>query len=110
LWLSEQSQDFSLALWNCPTRLFGKVGQVRIGEDGCVTSVRDKDSLCRDPHMWGAFSFSNRKLDSDLNSPSFDFANYLQLGGKIAANVFIGQYNDLGSFAGIQRFYSELSE
>jgi len=108
-WLCQQTNNLSLALWECPPGLRGKVGQVLLNSNSTVSEVRDKDPQCSYPLMWGAFAFSNFKLNPHLTSPSYDFIEQISLNGSVIGRKFEGEYYDLGTFHSLKKFYSTVT-
>ena len=94
----------SLALFDCPLELRGRVGQVLTNEKN-VLDVVDKDPSCSYTKMWGAFSFSGIKFNPKLIHPGFEF-NDLRSSGIAFYNAS-GAYYDLGSYQGLKEFYSQ---
>lgn len=93
----------SLALFDCPPHLRGRVGQVLTDQDK-VIDVVDKDPNCTYTKMWGAFSFSGITFNPKLMHPGFEFNDFRSFG--IAFHNASGSYYDLGTYAGLQEFYA----
>lgn len=89
-----------VACWSIRDDQRGKLGQVRISEDGMALEMRDKDPDCPFPHAWGALSFS-REL-AQFMRPSdphvgYALAGAVRSGLPVTAFVLDGRYYDCGT-------------
>jgi len=107
--LFNSSNSGALALFNCPTMLRGKVGQVLSDDKGQIVDVQDKNEGCDYKFMWGAFMFSSSILNPIYGSPSFDFKEWAAEGKDFRGLTFSGEYVDAGSFEGILDMYRLLN-
>jgi hypothetical protein len=92
----------SLALFDCPLNLRGRVGQVFTSKNK-VTHVLDKDPNCTYSKMWGAFAFTGIQFNPELSHPGLEFNDFLSSG--VTFHNASGSYYDLGSFQGLREFY-----
>ena len=101
----------TLAVWELPTSLKGKVGQVLV-DNGKVIDMRDKDLGCEYEYMWGALSL-NYEVCSKLNSNNVTIdEDILRLVGsqssRVGAVIVDGHYFDIGTLELYQLFLRNL--
>jgi hypothetical protein len=108
--LATSEADLTLALWECTEELKGRVGQVKIDDQGFVTGSADKEQLCEYDKMWGAFSFTDFEIDPKLSHPELQFQDLVSMGTKISTQICDGEYVDLGKFSGLVDYYRNCEE
>ena len=104
--LSTTKGNVGLALWPCTEQLRGKVGQIDLGQSGEFLDAKDKIIDCRYPFMWGGLAIKGVPIQSDFSN----FTELLNIWRKsqfeFESFVVSGNYMDLGSYAGIELFYT----
>lgn len=100
--LSRQPVCADVACWPIRQGQRGKLGQLRISNEGRVLEVQDKDPLCTFPLAWGALSFS-RELTPYMRSSDphigYALASAVVDCAPITAFVVNGRYYDCGTAA-----------
>jgi hypothetical protein len=106
--LSELDSPIGIALWRCPARLVGRVGQVNL-VDGRVAGIVDKDPHCPFEWMWGALRLNAPvidELDSNAAHPGIDLPRLLGMFRHATARID-GDYIDCGTPAGIREMLTQ---
>jgi UTP-glucose-1-phosphate uridylyltransferase len=88
-----------VACWNIREDQFGKLGQVKVGDD-FITDIKDKDKNCKYNLNWGCFTFSRDLIPFiDDNDPHLGYAlsNALEDEQKIQYKIINGSYYDCGT-------------
>jgi hypothetical protein len=104
--LSKSEADVTLGAFKCSDFLIGQVGQLNIDDDLNIIDLREKDSSCTYPHMWGSMAFNNIKLNPSLLYPSMQIMDWIAEGKSVKAVKLQGDYIDAGSFEGLKRLYT----
>lgn len=100
--LAAVNESVGIAIWGCSDDLRGSVGQVDF-QDGQILDVRDKDSACTYPFMWGALRLDAAaiaSLDPENPHPGYDLLDLID-SRRYGVTVQTGHYIDAGNPAGL---------
>lgn len=103
--------DLVLGAWECSDELKGRVGQIKIMEDGDVVDSRDKVSDCDFPDMWGTMLFRKnmiRYVDPELDHPGKQIQGWIERGFHVTSVRPGGRYMDIGTLKGLKQLYKEM--
>lgn len=104
--LLESDGDMVLAGLECPTYLYGSVGQFTTDDSGRVLDVKDKEPGCSYPNMWGAVLINQGGINRSFDNPSFQAMDWIEKGKDVTSVKIRGQYIDAGTFDGLNHLYS----